>query len=44
MKETAEIESNIGMADIGDEIHFKFQSTLKKFSFSFVRSIIPTRY
>ena len=34
------IENDISEAIDGDEIHFRFQSKLKKFSISFVSSII----
>lgn len=36
MQETTKIESNITDANNGDEIHFRFQPKLKKFSISFV--------
>ena len=35
--------SNITNVKPGDEIHFRFEPKLKKFTISFVRSIIPSR-
>ena len=42
MQEKTTIQSNIINADNGDEIHFRFQPKLKKFSISFVCSSIIT--